>query len=190
MSRSGGEHTMTGHHQNRRLRHLAIRAMLVTFLGCSLARPAAAARWPPAIRSVRSTDRAIAALIDRAAAQSLTFSRLLTLIEATNGVVYVEPGDCRHGVRACLKMWMEVSGPNRFLRVVVDGHSARSDVEVMASIGHELQHAIEALSEQALTNGVQLYSFFGRLAPTDNNRFETTAAINAGDAVRDELRGR
>jgi DNA-directed RNA polymerase specialized sigma subunit len=33
-----------------------------------------------------------------------------------------------------------------------------------------------------------LYSFFRRYAPTDNNRFETTAAINVGTAIRDELR--
>jgi len=38
----------------------------------------------------------------------------------------------------------------------------------MGSIGHELQHAIEALS--------------------DNNRFEMTAAIIVGTAIRDELR--
>jgi hypothetical protein len=39
----------------------------------------------------------------------LTFRKPLTAIEATNGVVHVEPGSCGHGVRACLKIWMEVS---------------------------------------------------------------------------------
>jgi hypothetical protein len=33
-----------------------------------------------------------------------------------------------------------------------------------------------------------MYNFFSRIAPTDKRRFETTAAINAGDAVRIELR--
>jgi hypothetical protein len=49
MSRSGKEEPMTGHHQNRRLRRLAIRAALVTFLGGFLARPAAAASGAPEI---------------------------------------------------------------------------------------------------------------------------------------------
>ena len=43
-------------------------------------------------------------------------------------------------------------------------------------------------SPSRVTNGHQLYHFFSRYAPTDNSRFETTAAINAGNAVRDELR--
>ena len=60
----------------------------------------------------------------------------------------------------------------------------------MGSLGHELQHAIEALSQPSITNGAQLYNFFRREAPTDNNRFETAAAINVGDAVRAELRVR
>jgi hypothetical protein len=60
----------------------------------------------------------------------------------------------------------------------------------MGSIGHELQHTVEALSEPATVNSVGLYNFFSRIAPTSINRFETTAAINAGEAVRAELRGR
>jgi hypothetical protein len=50
---------MTVHHQNRRLRRLAVRAALVTFLGDSLARPAAAAIGAPEIPRVRSTDCAL-----------------------------------------------------------------------------------------------------------------------------------
>ncbi len=54
----------------------------------------------------------------------------------------------------------------------------------------DLQHATEALSDSAITDGVTLYNFFRRFAPTDSMAFETTAAINAGDAVRDEVRHR
>jgi hypothetical protein len=60
----------------------------------------------------------------------------------------------------------------------------------MASMGHELQHAVEALSESGITDGPRLYSFFQRFAPTEGDRFETTEAIHVGDAVRNELRGR
>ena len=72
---------------------------------------------------------------------------------------------------------------DRFLRILVDRQTADSDVDFMGAIGHELRHAIEALSQASITNGAQLYNFFKRDAPTDNNRFETAAAINAGDAV-------
>jgi hypothetical protein len=137
---------------------------------------------------VRSDDQFVAGLIARASLGSSTFRGLLTAIEATNGIVYVESGRCGHGARACLQLWMQSSGRNRFLRVLVDRQRADSDLDLMGSIGHELQHAIEALSDVAVVNGTMLYNFFRRYAPTDNNRFETTEAINMGNAVRDELR--
>jgi hypothetical protein len=158
-------------------------------LGCSLARPAVAATDAAAFR-VRSSDTTITTFIDLAAARSITFKRLLGLIQVSDGIVYVEPGDCGHGTRACLKVWMGFSGRTRFLRVVVDRRKAGSDVDFMGSIAHELQHAVEALSERATVDSVGLYNFFSRTAPTAGPRFETTAAISAGDAVRDELSSR
>ena len=151
--------------------------------------PAAATDAPPIAR-VRSSDRSIIALIDEAAAQSLTLKKLLTVLESSDGIVYVERGKCSHGARACLQLSVVATGPYRFLRILVDRQKADSDVDFMGSIGHELQHAIEALSQPSIRNGAQLYNFFKREAPTDNNRFETAAAINAGDAIRDELRVR
>ena len=82
---------------------------------------------------------------------------------------------------------MHAAGGNRFLRVRVDRQREDSDLDVMASIGHELQHAAEALSEATVVDGTTLYNFFGRYAPTDSNRFDTTAAVTIGDAIRDEL---
>jgi hypothetical protein len=181
---------MSVNHPNRRLQGLAIRAALIVSLGCSLAQPAAAASDGSAMFRVRSSDRTITALIDLAATRSLTFKKLLTLIQASDGIVYVEPGNCGHGTRACLKVWMGTSGSTRFLRVIVDRRKADSEMDFAGSIGHELQHTVEALSEPKTIDSVGLYNFFGRIAPTDGNRFETTAAISAGDAVRNELRHR
>ena len=166
-----------------------IQTSLVLVMVCSLARPAVAGDAPP-ISRVRSTDTSIATLIDRAARGSETFQRLLAAIQRSNGIVYIERGNCGHGARACLKLSVTANGPDRFLRILVDRRKADSDEDFMGSIGHELQHAIEALTQPSITNGAQLYNFFKREAPTANNRFETAAAINAGDAVRLELRGR
>ena len=137
---------------------------------------------------VRSTDTRFAVLIARGARESATFKSLTAAIGATDGLVYVEPGSCPLGVHACLRMWVHVSGPYRLLRISIDTRSDKSDVELIASIGHELQHAIEALSERAVTNGVRLYNFFRRYAPTTGATFETTAAVHVGHAVRDELK--
>jgi hypothetical protein len=186
---SGEEHAMTGHHQPRRLQHLAIRVALIACVGGSLAQPVVAGSDDLAIARVRSSDASLAALIDRAAAHSPTFHQLLVSVEHSNGIVYVEVGTCTHGVRAWLQMWMKTVGPNRFLRVVIDTSKIGSDAEKMGLVGHELQHAVEALSESGVTDGVSLYNFFRRFAPTDNGRFETTTALDAGDSIQKELRG-
>jgi hypothetical protein len=177
---------MSVHPSPRRLRSLVIQAALVASLGWPLAQPAAASDEAELFR-VRSTDSAISGFIELAATRSLTFRRLLALVQASDGIVYVEPGECGHGTRACLKVWMRTRGDNRFLRVTVDRRKARSDEDFMGSIGHELQHTVEALSEPSTVDSVGLYNFFSRMALTSGGRFETTAAINAGDAVRDEV---
>ena len=114
----------------------------------------------------------------------------MATIQASNGIVYVEPGACAHGVRACLKMWMQASGPTRFVRIAIARSKSQgdTDIEIMSSLGHELQHAIEVLREPKITNGVTMFNFFKRTAPTDNNRFETAEAVNMGHAIYDELR--
>jgi hypothetical protein len=138
---------------------------------------------------VRSDDARLVVLIARGIRESPTFQSLTAAIEATDGLVYVEPGVCpRGGVRACLRMSVQLSGPYRLLRISIDTRTDRSDVELIASIGHELQHAIEGLSERAVTNGVRLYNFFRRHAPTSGATFETTAAVHVGHAIRDELK--
>ena len=142
---------------------------------------------PSPIPRVRSSDSTLAGLIDRATRGSETFRSLITSIQASNGIVYVEPGRCGHGVRACLKIWMQVGGPNRFLWIVIDRSPSDRDVQVMGSLGHELQHAVEVLSEPAVTNGATMYNFLRRTASNHSNRFETTAAVNAGNDVIDEL---
>jgi hypothetical protein len=137
---------------------------------------------------VRSSDHLIADLIAQGEGRSATFRGLLAALASTNGIVHVESGQCPHGARACLLIWMQATGGKRYLRILVDRKRADSDVDLTGSIGHELQHAIEALSDVAVVDGTTMYNFFRRYAPTDNNRFETTAAINAGNAIRDELR--
>jgi hypothetical protein len=171
----------------RRLRTQALGAVVLLCLGCVTAPPAALAADHPDLLRVRSTDSAITALIELAATRSPTFKNLVALIQASDGIVYVEPGECGHGTRACLKVWMRASGTTRFLRVVVN-RAGRSDVDLMGSIGHELQHSVEALSERGTVDSATLYSFFSRTAFGGDNRFETVEAINVGDAVRHELR--
>jgi len=136
---------------------------------------------------VRSSRPAINAMLREASARSATFRELVNRIELTDGIVYVEPGVCRHGVRACLSLSIAGGGNFRILRVLVN--LATDVMELMATIGHELRHALEILSERSVRTPEQAYLFYAREAPTVREAFETAAAIQVGVAVRRELKG-
>ena len=139
----------------------------------------------PRIVRVRAPNADIGAVIRDASEQSTTFHRLLDTIDVTDGLVFVEDGKCGHSVRACLSLSVKVTGPYRLLRVTVDTHTV--DCELMASIGHELQHAIEVLSDPHVRDMPSAYSLFERLGPTGSGRFETLSALQVGDLVRGEV---
>jgi hypothetical protein len=141
------------------------------------------------IPRVRSEDRAIRAMLGTCVAHSATLRGLMQVINRTNGIVYLDPGRCRHGVPACLVMSVTVAGPNRVLHIRLDSRGEPSIVS--GSLAHELQHAAEALSEPGVTSNALLEAFFERLtggpAARGQLAFETDAAINLGNAVRREV---
>jgi hypothetical protein len=140
----------------------------------------------PAGSHLRTDNRSVAAAIQTGLEQSRTFKRLVDAIDRTDGIVYVARGTCGHEVRACLVLEVTPSGPNRLLRILVDARKVDSDL--IGSIGHELQHAVEVLSEPRVTNNLAIYNFYQRVAPTHKGTFETEAAIQAGLNVLAELR--
>jgi hypothetical protein len=146
---------------------------------------------PPLVR-VRSENPSIAAIIREAAERSPIFRRLIERIDATDGLVYVEEGTCGHGVLACLTLSVQVAGPHRLLRILVDPRRDKKDCDFMASIGHELWHAIEVLQEPHVRDFPAAYAFFERKGPTDKGkgRFETPAARRTSLEVSSEVCGR
>jgi len=134
---------------------------------------------------LRGVSARVMAVINEAAAQSETFRALVDRISTTDGIVYVAEGQCGHGVQACLLVTMTIAGPNRILRILVDPR--KSDRDLMGSIGHELQHAVEVLSHRSVRNYSAMILLFKETCDGCGRRFETDAAIRAGNAVREEL---
>jgi len=160
-------------------------AGLVMICLAGVARPAAAAENQPEINRVRSSNPSIAALIANAANRSKTFGRLVAAINATDGIVYIEEGKCKHVVPACF-VAIKTAGPNRLLWVKINIQKAEWDL--MGSIAHELRHTLEVLGERGVTNAVSMYMFYSRLGLTGTEgTFETPEAIEVGHAVRDEI---
>lgn len=159
-------------------------AVFALMLVSTAAQPAAA--QTPEMPRVRSDDLSIAALINEGQERSATFRRLVETIDASDGIVYIEEGRCYHGVRACLMLSVTVAGPSRVLRIVVD--TRKADWDLMGSIGHEMRHAVEVLSDASVRSSAAVYFFYQRIASSSRRTFETEAAIKAGLDVRAEAR--
>ena len=138
---------------------------------------------------VRSGSPFIRGVIDQAIDTSPTFRKLVTTIDATDGIVYVEQGTCRHGVRACLSLSVTQSAGFRFLRILINLSAAsthKGRLDLIATIGHELWHALEVLVDQALTTTAAIFQFYTREGLTSRDAFETAAAVSAGAKIRRE----
>ena len=137
---------------------------------------------------VRSDDAALSALIREATDRSPTFRHLKDRIQVSDGLVYIVRGRCGHYRRACLAFWVGVVPPNRLLRIVVDYD--RADEEAMATIAHELRHALEVLDEPNVRSAAAMFFFYKRNRSWQEGAFETQEAVDAGHTVRRELRER
>ena len=134
---------------------------------------------------VRTSHAYLRAMISEAALRSPTFRGIVAAIEATDGIVYVEHGACKPGIRACLVMDVTPAASFRILRVIVDAR--QPDWDVMASIGHELRHALEVLENRGIVDNASLYFFYAEKRDAKDRPFETRAATDAGFAVRREV---
>src|SRR5688572_21525613 len=141
---------------------------------------------PASPTGVRSSSPALAALIARATKESRTFRGLIETIEASDGIVYVEVGECGYYVRSCL---VGVTTAGRFRMLWIELDTEKTDVDLIASIAHELRHAVEILSDSNVRSSAAMFAFYTRYGKRARgpSAFETTAAIDASNAVRSEI---
>ena len=100
--------------------------------------------------------------------------------------MYVESGRCGHGVQACLTHSIQVAGPHRILRIVVD--LRRDRTELMGVFGHELHHALDVLREPGITTTQAMFFHLYGMSMNAAGRFETRAAFDAGNQIEREVR--
>jgi hypothetical protein len=137
---------------------------------------------------VRPTTPAIASLVAHAMKGSATFRQIVRTIEDSDTYVYVLEGDCGHGVRACFS-GVTVAGPRRIMRVTVSLGAGTPDWYLMGSIGHELHHTIEAINDPTVRSTAAQFLLYERIGFKGTaNSLETMAAMDAGNAVRAEIR--
>jgi hypothetical protein len=141
--------------------------------------------------AVRSTDPALEDLLTRGYACSKTFHRLADAIGETNTVVYVESGACAFGhLNGCLLPFMAATSKVRYLRIIVTRSTRHGNQDqLIALIGHELQHALEVAETPDVVDVDGMIDLYRRIGFPLKGRsgYETSAARAAGSMVFDEL---
>jgi hypothetical protein len=148
--------------------------------------------------AVRSSDAQVQSLLIDGCRLSPTLRRLADAIGRTDGVVYLTTGACQpRALRACLLHTIVDTGNARYLWIRLGANADKK--ELVVSIAHELQHAVEVLSHANVRSKralLDLYRFGESQASGSTilagpfRSYETTAAIDVADAVRSELSNR
>jgi len=136
---------------------------------------------------VRTTDPRVQAWLRTGAADSQTFRDLLTILGDSDLIVHVQAVD---RLTTAGQTYFVTSTPTvRYVRVeVVAGGNAN---EMIALIGHELQHAVEIALEPRIRDRQALSQFYRTLSgnSTAKTEYDSVAARVTADRVRREMAG-
>lgn len=137
---------------------------------------------------VRTEDRRVYAALAEGIRRSPTFARLVVELNQSDVIVYIQVSDMLRATTVG-RMMLGATAPGvRYVRIQVLPN--RYSEDLIAILGHELQHAVElARHPHVRTEGalIDLYRRIGagRSGPLG---FETEAAIIAAERVRRDLR--
>lgn len=135
---------------------------------------------------VRPVHRDLAKLLDEGAARSTTLRALIDQLQHSDVVVMMEfdnglPNDLAGGLRFVTR-----AGSLRILRVSIRRTLARP--QIIATIAHELRHALEVADAPEIVDAESLVSYYRRVDLNGGfKRFDTLDAQRTGDDVGLEL---
>ena len=134
---------------------------------------------------VRTESDLVRSAVSHGLLASETFQKRHDSLHDTDGLIYIDEGDCGRSMRGCLRLTIHNSVHFRMLRIVVNPKLATGCV-LTASIGHELQHAFEVLDDPLVRRTADLYFLFRRIGHNGDGPFETQAAVDVSAAIRRE----
>lgn len=123
------------------------------------------------------------------AARSATFRSLLDRISHSDVIVYIAVNPLIKPSLSGSLTWMTSAGGYRYVRASISPDQ-NSD-QMIATVAHELQHALEVAEDPAVTSEDSLVEMYRRIGRQNNtaspSRWETVAAQQTGFQVRREL---
>jgi len=141
---------------------------------------------PPHVRP----ERPVRALVEEAARRSPVIRDLIEQLEALDVTVYVRARVFAQFDLDGQVALMASAGGHRYLMIEIA--CGRPEFTQMATLGHELFHALEIASEPSIVDVRTLAAFYLRTGVETSNTagrrtFETAAAAAAGQRARREL---
>lgn len=120
--------------------------------------------------------------------RSRTMRALVDRLEQSDVIVYVEMQPAIVGRLAGKMTWVAAAGRFRYVRVSLNPQ-LQTDL-LIATLGHELQHALEVALEPRIVSEPTLEAFYARHGMSmlnETSGWDTEAAREMGDVVRREL---
>jgi hypothetical protein len=137
-------------------------------------------------RHVRTQDRSVRSLLKRGFTHSATFAQLMTRLENSDVLVYIEEVPRLPGALEGRMVIVPTAHGQRYVRIQIALRGAPDDS--VALLGHELQHAIEVAQATEVNNDADLSALYRRIGlPGGVHAFDTLAAREVGRIVRREL---
>ena len=168
-----------------------MRTLIALFAGCLISASAFAAvpdeTWREA--RIRPQDSRLTDLLQAGIARSATFRDIVNRVEAGNVIVYVSLNPWMKSSLAGKLTWMTQAAGFRYLRATIN--TEQSFDQMIATLAHELQHALEVSGDETVIDQrglLGLYQRIGRPSASGINAgWETVAAQETGFQVRREL---
>jgi hypothetical protein len=145
---------------------------------------------PPVLTRVKAADPEMRRLVLDGRSRSATFGTLLDELERSDAIVVVQFGECANGrIRSCVSN-VSRDARLRFIRIKVSTRT--TDDRLIATIAHELQHAVEIVRVPEVGSAAEALALYRRIATGRcrdglSDRCETDAAIRLEALVNDEL---
>jgi hypothetical protein len=137
---------------------------------------------------LRPQDARCTQVLKEGALRSATFRALVDRIEAGNVIVYVAVSPILKSRLSGALTWMTRAGDFRYVRATIS--TELNFDQMIATVAHELQHAVEVIEDESVKDErslVALYKRIGEPSRGTNSGWETTNAQETGYQVRREL---
>lgn len=145
----------------------------------------------PHLRPLTDTAKEV---IKRGLAESATFRDLVQRLDRSDVIVYVEEDVYQPKALAGRLSFLTTGGGFRYVRVWLQWRSY--DIQQVATLAHELQHALEiaerpeVVDQESLGRAFEHLGHQRRAAYGPSGMYDTAAAVEAGDRVWREIAGR